>query len=123
MLKSRNSTESPHLYFEFYSTHMIENTFTKIIIWGIYLLILAPIILLIHCIARKAWSRWFHMKILYSGTFLFFIFTFAPFMASVMYEWRYYVHETPLDIYSLIFSIGIGVIMVGMTVMLTFITC
>ena len=119
----RNSTKFPHLYYEFYRPHVIENNMTKILIWAFYLLLVCPAILLIHCIVRKRFTRWFHMKVLYSGTFLLFVFTFAPFYASCVYEWRFYNYETPVDLWSLLLSIAIGTIMILTTAVFTFLTC
>ena len=119
----RNSTESAAFYFEFYNPHMIENAFTKILVWTFYLILVAPIILIIHCIVRKRITRWFHMKVLYSGTFMLFILTFVPFIAALIFEWHTYKIETSFDTWSLIFASVAGSVMVLVTLLIIFITC
>ena len=121
------SDKTWHIYYDFYQPFLISNSLFKIILWTIYLLIICPLILLIHlifkCLLKKEkFTNWFFTKAFYSGTFLFFILSFTPFWAGIMYEWRFNEWETKFEKTSFGFATIMGFVMLVVQVMITFLT-
>jgi len=114
-------------YYGFFKPYLIANSYLKIICWTIYLIIILPLFLLIHlivnCVLKKQCSKWFFNKALYSGTFLFFILTFSPFMAATLFEWRYNPLETHFEKMSFTFACVIGFVNVMISLILFFVVC
>ena len=85
-------------------------------------MIVCPISIIVHCIFKKPWSKWFYEMCCYFGNipFVLFLLTFTPFAASVIFELRYHNLESEFDVISLIFACVVALVMVIITVTVIF---
>jgi len=90
-------------------------------------LLICPVILLVHfifkCILKQPkWTTWFFTKASFSAAFLFFILTFAPMWAGILYEWRFNFRETKFEKMSFAFATIMGFVTLVVFGMITYLT-